>query len=85
MAGVSPVKSVPQFDGKTPILTEFLYQIVPGHITLEVWNKDLYGTDDFMGCVDIALENFHPPSSNSDAAGGSGNRGRPRLKSRYKT
>ena len=30
MAGLSSVKSVPQFDGKRPILTEFFCQIVPG-------------------------------------------------------
>ena len=32
MAGAIPVKLVPQFDGKTPILTEFFCQIVPGPV-----------------------------------------------------
>ena len=37
MSGAIPVKLVPQFDGKTPILTEFFCQIAPGHEPAHSW------------------------------------------------
>eukprot|EP00939_MAST-03C_sp_MAST-3C-sp1_P001749 g1749.t1 len=61
--------SVPNWD------EGFSFELSPieaarGSIRLEVWNKDLFGSDDFMGHVDIALSSLHPAKAKAGGGGG---------------
>jgi hypothetical protein len=60
--------SIPQMvltEKSSPFATENIVKIPP-MLTIQIWDNDSFGPDDFLGTLSLNLSHFHPPATSPE-------------------